>query len=100
MQVNQPLQLVGEMDAVFRLTFGEGLLLAVVGVGEVVDAGQQRSEHFPVIDDAADRGAAKANAMIAALAADQAGAGALALGLMIGQRDLERGIGGFRSRIA
>src|SRR5260221_2436370 len=38
--------------------------------------------------------------MIAALAADQAGARSLALDLVKGQRDLERGIGGFRPGIA
>jgi hypothetical protein len=38
--------------------------------------------------------------VIAALAADQAGARALALDLMIGQRDFQRGIGGFRARVA
>src|SRR5258708_31791013 len=38
--------------------------------------------------------------MIAALTADQAGARSLALDLVKGQRDLERGIGGFRPGIA
>ena len=66
----------------------------------MIDAGQQRAEHLAVVDDAADRGAAEADAVIAALAADQAGAGALALDLVIGQRDLQRGVGGFRSGIA
>ncbi len=66
----------------------------------MVDARQQRAEHLAIVDDAADRSAAEADAVIAALAADQAGAGALALDLMIGQRDLERGIGGLRSGIA
>ena len=70
--------LVGEMRAVFRLALGEGLLLAVVGVGKMIDAGEQRAVHPAVIDDAADRSAAEADAVIAALAADQAGAGALA----------------------
>src|SRR3979409_2327818 len=88
------------MCAVFRLAPGEGLLLAVIGVGKVIDAGQQRSEHLAVVDDAADRRAAETDTVIAALAADQAAAGALALDLMIGERDLERGIGGLRSGIA
>ncbi len=81
------------VEAPCRLT--EGLLVAVIGVGKVIDAGQQGSEHLAVVDDAADRRAAEADAVIAALAADQAGAGALTLGLMIGQRDFQRGIGGF-----
>ena len=66
----------------------------------MVDAGQQRAEHLAVVDDAADRGAAKADAVIAALAADQADAAALAVDLVIGQRDLERGVGGLRAGIA
>ncbi len=69
-------------------------------MGKVIDAGQQRSEHLAVVDDAADRGAAEADAVITALAADQPAAGALALDLLIGQCDLERGIGGLRSGIA
>src|SRR6266851_695740 len=100
MQVDQPLQFVGEMRAIFRLALGEGLFFAVIGMGKMIDAGQQRSEHLAVVDDAADRGAAEADAVIAALAADQAAPGALAVELMIGQRDLQRGIGGFRSGIA
>ena len=95
-QVDQPLHLVGEMRAVFRLALGEGLLVAVIGRGKVIDAGQQRSEHLAVVDNAADRSTAEADAVIAALAADQAGARALTVDLMIGQRDLERGISGFR----
>src|SRR5438105_7688653 len=88
------------MRAIFRLALGEGLLLAVIGVRQMVDAGQERAEHLAIADDAADGSAAEADAVIAALAADQAGAGALTRDLMIGQRDLERGVGGFRSRVA
>src|SRR5467141_2306426 len=88
------------MRAIFRLVLGEGLFLPVIGVRQMIDAGQQRSEHLAVVDDAADRGPAEADAVIAALAADQAAAGALAVELMIGQRDLERGMGGLRSGIA
>jgi len=65
----------------------------------MIDAGQQRAEHLAVIDDAAHRGTAEADAMITALAADQAGAGALALGLVIGQRDLQRGVGGLEPEL-
>ena len=76
MQIDQPFQFVGEMGAVFRLALGEGLLVAVVGVGEVIDPGQQRSEHLAVVDDAAHGGAAETDTVIAALTSDQAGAGA------------------------
>src|SRR5712671_6200317 len=88
------------MRAVFRLALGEGLLVAVIGRGQVIDAGQKRAEHLAVVDDAADRSSAEADAVIAALAADQARARALAANLVIGQRDLERGVGGFRAGIA
>ena len=100
MQVDQPLHFVGEMGAIFRLALAERLFLAVIGGGEVVDAGEQGSEHLAVIDNAADRGTAETDAMIAALAADQPGAGALTVDLVIGQRDLQRGIRGLRSGIA
>ena len=99
-QVDHALQLVGEMRAVVRLALAEGLFFAVIGVRQMIDAGQQRAEHFAVADDAADRGAAETDAVIAALPADQPGAGALAVELVPGQRDLQRGIGGFRSGIA
>ena len=58
-----------------------------------------RREGAAVVDHAADRHAAEADAVIAALAADQAGAGRLAGGAMIGQRDLQRGIDRFRTGI-
>src|SRR3984957_229607 len=66
----------------------------------MIDAGQERAEHLAVVDHATDRGAAEADAVVAAFAADQAAAGALAGDLMISERDLERGIGRFRSRVA
>ena len=66
----------------------------------MIDAGQERAEHLSVADDAADGGAAKTDAVIAALTADQADAAALAVDLVIGQRDLERGVGRFRAGIA
>ena len=72
MQRDDALEFVGEMRAPFRLALGEGLLLAVVGVRQMIDAGQQRAERLAVVDDAADRDAAEADAVIAALAADEA----------------------------
>ena len=69
----------------------------IMGVRHVVDAGQQRAEHLAVGDDAADRDAAEADTVIAALAADQAGARALAAGALIGERDLERRVDRFRN---
>ncbi len=52
-----------------------------------------------VADHAADRNAAEIDAVIAALAADQADAAALALHPVIGERDLQRGVDGFGAGI-
>ena len=89
-QIDEAGQLVGQMRAPLRLALGEGLLGAVVGRLQVVDAGQHVAELLAVGDHAADRDAAEADAVIAALAADEAGARALAPGLVVGERDLQR----------
>src|ERR1700752_1044418 len=88
------------MHAIVGFALGEGLLLAIIGRRQVVDARQQCAIEFSVVDDAANRGAAEADAMIAARAADQAGAAALAADLMIGERDLQCGVRGLRAGIA
>ena len=88
------------MSAPFRLTNGEGLLLTIVGCRQMVDTGNQRTELFAVVDDAAHRNAAEPDAMIAAFAADQPDARRVAPHIMIGQRDLERGINCFGAGIA
>ena len=66
----------------------------------MIDAGEQRAEEFAVADDAADRDAAEADAVIAALAPDQARARAFAADVVIGERDLERGVDRLRAGIA
>ena len=66
---------------------------------DMIDARQMRREGAAVVDHAADRHAAEADAVIAALAADQPGAGRLAGGAMIGQRDLQRGIDRFEPEL-
>ena len=86
------LELVGKVRAVLGLAFREGVQLRQVGVRHVVDAGEQGAEDAAVGDDAADRDAAEPDAVIAALAADQAGAAALAAGAMVGDGDLQGGI--------
>ena len=98
-QRHQPLQRVGELGAVLGQAAAEAVLLQVERVRQVVDAGQQRAEEHPVLDHAADRDAAEADAVIAALAADQPGARALADGALVGERDLERGVDRFRAGI-
>src|SRR3954452_6602635 len=100
MQRYDALEIVGEMRAPIRLAFGKSLLLAIVSVRQMVDSGQQRAEQFPVVDDAADRNAAEADAVIAALATDQPGARALAAHVMIGEGDLERGVDRLRAGVA
>ncbi len=97
---DDPFERVGEMGAPFRLALGEGLMLAIVGRGQMVDAGEQRAEILAVVDHAADRNAAEADAVIAALAADEALARALAPHVVIGERDLERRVAGLRAGIA
>jgi hypothetical protein len=92
MQRDDALELVGKVGAPVRLARREGLVGAVIGCRQVVDAGQERAEELAIGDDAADRDAAEADAVIAALAADQARARALAAHMMIGERDLERGV--------
>ena len=88
------------MAAPFRLTLGESLLRAIIGVRQVIDAGEHGAEEFAVGDHAADTDAAEIHAMIAALAPDEAGARGFTLGTVISERDLERCVGGFRTRIA
>ena len=100
MERDDTLQIVRQMRAPFRLAPRKGLLGAVIGVGQMIDAGQQRSEELAVLDDAADRNAAEPNAVIAAFAADQSGAAALSGHVPIGERNLERRIDRLRAGIA
>ena len=98
-QADDPLERVGEMAAPFRLALGEGLMFAAVGGRQMVGSGQQGAEELAVVDHAADGNAAEADAVIAALAADQALPRAVAAHVVVGDRDFQRGVGGFRSRI-
>jgi hypothetical protein len=98
-QRDDAFQLVGQFGAVFRLAARVRILRQVVRVRQVVDARQQRAEGLAVVADAAHRQAAEADPVVAALAPDQAGASALAARLVVGQRDLQRGIDGFRAGV-
>jgi hypothetical protein len=69
-----------------------------MGVTDVIDARQMGRERTAVRHHAADRHAAEADAVIAALAADQARPRALSDGALIGERDLQRGVDRFRAR--
>ncbi len=55
------------------------------------------AEHLAVAGDAADRDAAEVHAVIALLAADQAGFARLAFGAPVGARHLQRGVRRFRA---
>ena len=67
-----PFKLVCQIAAMFRLTPAVRVLAWQMGVRQMVDAGQQRSEHLAIGHDAADRNSAEIHAMISALAPDQA----------------------------
>ena len=99
-QRDEAVEIVGEMRAPFGLALGEGLLLAIVGVRQMIDAVQRRAEHLAVRHDAADRDAAEADAVIAALAPDQPHARGFAAHVVVGERDLERGVDRLRAGIA
>jgi hypothetical protein len=99
-QRHDAFQLVSQMRTPFGLAAGEGLLFPVIGVGQVIDPCQQRTEELAVLDDAAHRDAAEADAVIAALAADQAGLAALALGVPIGEGNFEGRVHGLGARVA
>ena len=71
MQRDQTVELIGQMRAPFRLAYRERLLGAIIGHRQMVDARQSHAELLAVVDDAADRDAAEADAVIAALAPDQ-----------------------------
>ncbi len=75
-------------------------MLAIVGVRQVIDAAKRRAEHLAVRHDPADRDAAEADAVIAALAPNQPHARGLAAHVVVSERDLQRGVDGFRARVA
>src|SRR6478609_3710124 len=78
---------------------GKGVPRKIVGVAKMIDTAQQRAEHLAVIGDAADRSPAEIDAVIAALAADQAHLGAVSIGTVISERDLERGLDRLRAGV-
>src|SRR5262245_42454306 len=65
----------------------------------MVDVWQQRPEPLAIRRDTADRDPAEVDAVIAALAPDQARALRLAAYALVGHRDLERGIDRFGSGV-
>ncbi len=61
--------------------------------------GSMRAEELAVVDHAADGDAAEADAVVAALAADEAGARAFAAHAVVGERDLQRGVHRLRAGV-
>ena len=99
MQGDDALEFIGQVDAVFRLAPGPGIEFEIVGVRQVIDAGQQRPEALAVAADAAHRQAAEADPVVAPFAADQAGSLPFAAGAVVGQRHLEGGVDRFRAGV-
>ncbi len=93
-------QLVGEVRAPRGLAAAVGLLGEIVGRGQVVDVGQEVAVGDAVLGDAAHRHAAEADAVIGALASDEANARGIAAGPMIRERYLERRVDRFGARVA
>ncbi|MBB3825879.1 hypothetical protein FHR50_002076 [Xanthomonas arboricola] len=91
-QRDQPLQIVGQLGTVHRQSARIGVAPQIQRVAQVVGAGQQRAEPFAVVGQPADRHATEAHPVVRLLAADEAGALALAAQAVIGQHDLHRAI--------
>ena len=98
-QADNARQFLERLVAPFRFALCEGLFCLVVGGRDVVDALQHVAEGLAVVHHAAHRDAAEPDAAVAAFAADEARAAAFAAGLVIGKRDLECRIDGFRAGI-
>ena len=93
------LQLVGELRARGRLPAREGAARRVVGMAQMVHAGQHHAVGLAVGGHPAHRNAGEVDAVIAALAADEARARALALQAMVGERDFQRRVHRLGARI-
>src|SRR3990170_3833366 len=98
-QRHETLEIVGKLGAMLGLAAAEGVAVPVVGVANMVDAGEKGAEPLAVVGDAADRGAAEIDAVIAALATDQADFRRIAFCPVIGERHLQRGLDGLRTRV-
>ena len=98
-QGDQAFQFVGFFYAEFWQAFTEGVARYVQGVWQVVDTWQLQAEGAAVVDHAADRDAAEADAVVAQFSADQARAGALTDGALVGQGDFQGGVRRFRTRV-
>ena len=71
MQGDEGFQFVGEMGAPFRLAAQEGLPLAIIGRGQMIDARKPKAESLAIGDHAAHRNPAEAYAVISTHAPDE-----------------------------
>src|SRR3546814_4646093 len=77
MQIDEPLEIVGEFGAMLRKSARKGVACQIVRVAQMIGARQAGAEGAAIADDATDADPAETDAMIAALAPDQSGARAL-----------------------
>ena len=100
MQGNDALEFLGEVPAPGWLAFAIRHLLKIPGVRKMIGAwNHDPGEGLAVGRDAAHCDATKADAMVAALAADQTRALAFAARAMVGDRNLQGRIDGFRAGV-
>lgn len=99
MQGDQPFQIVGQLRAMRGQAARVGIAFDIQRVAQMVGAGQQRAEPFAVIGQPTDGHAAEADPVVCLLAADEAGALAVAAQPVIGQHDLHRAIHRFRAGV-
>src|SRR5579884_2428127 len=88
------------MASPIRLADRKGLFGAIIRGGQMIDTGHERAKLPAIGDDAADRDATEADAVIAALATDQSHAPRIATYIVVGECDLERGVDRLRAGIA
>ena len=100
MQGDKSFERIGEIRAACGIAARECHRVFVVGKRQVIIRTRNKRAVGPaIVGDAADGNAAEVHAMIPALAADQAETPALPGAHLVGARDLQRRIRGFRSRI-
>ena len=88
MQGDESLKLIRQFRSVVGLTFGKRVVSDVVGMPEMVDA-RKLCEGAPIVDDAPDRDAAEADAVIATLSPDEPGARSPSDGALVRERYLQ-----------
>src|SRR5262245_13459844 len=98
--IDKTIEIVGKMRAPFRLADTESLLLAIVSRYQMVYTGEQRAELLAIVDNTANGDATEAYAVIPALPTDQAHARGVAANVVIGERNLERGVDGLGTGVA